>query len=353
MDKTIKNSHIGFLDLLNICACLAVILMHVNGAAYWHFDDSYTWKSGVVLGVLSTWAVPVFFMITGANLINYDAKYTTKIYFKKRFYKTVIPFLLWSIVPLLIWIYRGKLGDHITVYQIVDYIMNAKINETYWFFLPLFSAYLCIPVFTAIEKTRQKNIFKWLIVYAFVTITFFPVLARLIHGQMNWNGLLSAPIMGGFLLYVVMGYLLTHCWVLSFKKRLLIYMAGILGAGMKVYSGIYWSLAEGAINRELEGIMDFPCVFLSAAVFVFFQYEIFPITQKREKWQYYITYLSSFSFGVYLMHMWIVKNLPHDLLVAHFNSVPWRIISTLIVYAVCILLTVIIKKVPGLKRIIP
>lgn len=205
MENPGKAGRLPFLDLLNIFACFAVILMHTNGGAYWKFEDTDIWRSGVVVGALCNWAVPVFFMISGANLINYDERYTTRLYFKKRVAKTCIPFLLWSVVPLLIWVYRGKLGQDVSLMQMLNYIINTKVNETYWFFIPLFSAYLCIPVFTMIRKECQKKVFSWLVLYAFLSISLIPVILKVTGGPLKYNGFLSAPVMGGFLLFVLGG----------------------------------------------------------------------------------------------------------------------------------------------------
>lgn len=45
-------------------------------------------------------AVPVFFMLTGATLINYRKRYGTGTFFKKRLLKTLVPFIIWSIIGI-------------------------------------------------------------------------------------------------------------------------------------------------------------------------------------------------------------------------------------------------------------
>lgn len=48
--------------------------------------------------VIAHWAVPVFFMLTGANLMDYREKYSTSVYFKRRMTRIFLPFLFWSTV---------------------------------------------------------------------------------------------------------------------------------------------------------------------------------------------------------------------------------------------------------------
>ena len=90
-----------YIDFLRIFSMLSVIMLHVvadllrvkYGSVEWHF-------SNIITSVISV-AVPVFFMISGATLINYNKRYTTKQFFSKRFKRTVIPFLFFSAIPIL------------------------------------------------------------------------------------------------------------------------------------------------------------------------------------------------------------------------------------------------------------
>ncbi len=43
--------------------------MHCNGIVHF-YDNSRAWKESMVVETLCYWAVPVFFMITGATLWN-------------------------------------------------------------------------------------------------------------------------------------------------------------------------------------------------------------------------------------------------------------------------------------------
>ena len=64
-------------DALNVLACLSVIAMHCNGAVH-VFADTYVWRQSLLVDVLAYWAVPVFIMLSGATLMRYRERYTTK-----------------------------------------------------------------------------------------------------------------------------------------------------------------------------------------------------------------------------------------------------------------------------------
>ena len=66
---TTDKKRLYYIDVLNMLACLSVIFMHCNGIVHF-YDNSRAWKESMVVETLCYWAVPVFFMITGATLWN-------------------------------------------------------------------------------------------------------------------------------------------------------------------------------------------------------------------------------------------------------------------------------------------
>lgn len=86
INNTNKNSRIVYFDILNIIACLAVCYLHCNGGVH-SFSNTRFWKESLVIEVLCYFAVPIFIMLSGATLLKYKERYTTKQYFKKRIEK--------------------------------------------------------------------------------------------------------------------------------------------------------------------------------------------------------------------------------------------------------------------------
>jgi len=76
----------------NVCACLGVIILHTN-RIFWSFPSGHLWYTANFLETFFYWPVPVFFMISGASLIDYRERYSTKIFFEKRLQRTLIPCL--------------------------------------------------------------------------------------------------------------------------------------------------------------------------------------------------------------------------------------------------------------------
>lgn len=114
-----------YITLMNVIAAFSVVILHANGC-FWFFSKEKYWYIANVIDALFYYAVPLFFMITGVTLINYRDKYSTKKYFKKRFDKTVTPFVAWSIIGF-IYLYCNNLiiKDDISI----TYLLNGLFND--------------------------------------------------------------------------------------------------------------------------------------------------------------------------------------------------------------------------------
>ena len=82
-----RKQRILYLDVLNIFACFAVLMLHHNGIVHNYNVNSLAWKQALIFEVLFYWAVPIFFMLTGATLVSYREQYSTKVFFTKRFFE--------------------------------------------------------------------------------------------------------------------------------------------------------------------------------------------------------------------------------------------------------------------------
>lgn len=86
------QKRVAYFDLLNICAALAVVFLHCNGNVH-VFSDSLAWKQALIIEVCMYWAVPIFFMLSGANLMGYRENIPHPSFLRKGYY--VRRFLFW------------------------------------------------------------------------------------------------------------------------------------------------------------------------------------------------------------------------------------------------------------------
>ncbi len=156
------------LTFMQVVSALAVVTLHTNGC-FWDFSSTERyWLTANIIEGVCYFAVPIFFMITGITLIDYHDRYSTKIYLKKRIEKTLIPYIAWSFIGVIFLIVTKKvIPDSGTIKWVINGILTTGgIINIYWFFRPLFCAYLSIPLFAAVEKKRKNAYLGILCLYA-------------------------------------------------------------------------------------------------------------------------------------------------------------------------------------------
>lgn len=349
-----NKKYILYFDLLNIFACFAVVALHVNGAVH-TFAKTRNWVSCMFIEALFYFAVPVFFMLTGATLMNYRKRYDTGAFFKKRFFKTFVPFMIWSIIGICwsIFYTKGmKISDINTPAKFISAVINCKGMGIYWFFPALFSVYLTIPLFSLVDEDKRigkKGIFTYLILVYIVLNVLLPFVCRLTGIQ--WNSALNAVSCGGYVVWFLIGYLLANTDI-NKKFRMLIYILGLIGFFMYFYLTVQNSFKTGRFDKTYAGYMNIPAIFMGTAVFVLFKYGKWNLIDKHEKAVRFVRNLSSASFGVYLIHYYL-----KDFSIRHFGIDPrstlYRIVGTFIIYGLSVIIVRVIQKIPVIRKMVP
>ena len=323
--------------------------LHTNGC-FWEFSTGRYWFSANILESFWYFAVPVFFMISGATLMDYGKRYNLKVYFKKRIHKTGIPFLFWCLVGLVFKLVTDQSfhAKDITLSNLWDGIVGTSYVPIYWFFIPLFVCYLCIPLFAAVpqEKRKRKRLFMYLVGLDFVCNSLAPFLIQVFHLTIKWPFHIEA--MGGYLIYILLGYLLSR-FDLPTRYRYLLYVLGILGLLAHIMGTYELSMVAGKIIQTYKGYLNVPCLFYSAAVFIFFKIHSCRIMNKMGG---IIRFLKDYTFAVYMLH-WFVMTIWIRVGHIHTHALGYRMLGPIAIGFVCILVTMVIRKLPYGRRILP
>lgn len=231
------NGRVLYYDLLNIAATVAVVYLHCNGIVH-TYSDGVEWSTALIVEVLFYWAVPVFFMLTGAKTLGYRAKRDTESFLFGRFVRIFAPFLFWSAVIFFIrfsgFLLPANPEIPFTIKGFVDALMTNRIEPTYWFFFAMFGVTLSIPVLSLL--TSNKKTLWYMVGCSFVFTSLFPYLFAFFG--FSWNGDISISVAPSYVAYVVLGWLLADEG-LSLTRRQLrtIYVCGggVLAAPLCVY----------------------------------------------------------------------------------------------------------------------
>ena len=357
--RSLENVHTGdfltnrivYLDLLNVLAIVAVIAMHCNGLVHGN-PMTRSWNTSLVVECICYFAVPIFFMISGANLMKYRERYSTKVFFKKRVIKVLIPFLFWAIIMFLWKIFIIKSININTVnspLKILNAFFSNKEEATYYFMFEILGIYLILPLFSMLAKESNKRVLYFTVGLYFIFNATVPNICKLL--KVNWNTSLGVPI-SGYAMYLILGYLLSET-KLTKKQKVVLYIGAIIGLIYRYITTFILSKNAGVVTKTTWGYSSWHCILLTMSVFMVVKdTNICKRISENQKISNILASISGCSFGIYLIHM-IVKY--YYVQILHINTAVWhfRTLGVIAIYVISLIIVMIIKKVPILKKIVP
>ena len=349
---------------MNVIAAISVVILHAN-VSFWLDKSKPYWAVSNVIESVFYFAVPVFFMLSGATLIDYQDRYSTKDFFKKRFKKAVIPFLAWSVVGLL-WAYRKELwamllgeankGLDWTFLSVTDGIVNTKFRDIYWFFIPLFCIYLVIPLFASVKKERRVKVFTYIIGIALVINFAVPFGLSLLkhYADIDFGWTYNIYVGFEYLYYVLVGYVI-HKREFRLRYRLIIYAVALAGLAAHIL-GTYFETKAASYSYVVtlyKGYYNLPCVLYSTGIFLLVKQLAGRI--KSPKVIKVFSYLQGYTFPIYLIHRYFLDVFEENLKFVHIEraSLLYVISATVLALILSILTTMLLRKIPVLRNIVP
>lgn len=325
---------------------MAVIFLHCNGV-FWEHPKGRLWITANVIEVAFYWAVPIFFMNIGITSLNYRKKYTTKEFLLRRFRKTAIPFVAWSFIGLILNMLVHNEFRILGIKELISGLINTEWVGIYWFFIPLFAVYLSIPVISSISEEKRIKIFWYMIVVGTMCNIVFPFLFSLL--DITYNESMMFRVAGGYVIYVLIGYNIHHCKIKN-KHIFMALIAILFGFFLQFVGTIYFTPEDGEINKLFKGSLNVPAYIMSVGVFVVGKFIGEKLTQ--QKIQKMIYFLSQYTFGIYLIHIFLIGIIPH---ICGINtcSILWRTIGAILVFGISCFCCMIKKKISFLRWLMP
>lgn len=368
------SSRIPWLDNIRVLACILVIVSHIVGQffvtpPFAPGNSTFAW--GSLYTVLVRISIPLFFMISGSLLL--PVAESTGTFLKKRFLRVLAPFFVWSILYTVFpWCYETLTGDSFkTIFPLsratadlpslwvnlalIPFKFNVGIHL--WYVYVLMGLYLFAPIISPwIEKAGKKEFLYFLSLWG-ITL-FFPYIQLAYPsflGKCPWNEYGTLHSFSGYLGYMILGCFLrkyysrpsfgrtalwaTPCLIASFFFTLYFYRLSTMEA--QASSGIYINFAS--INVAL----------MAVCVFTLFQAN--PEFPAQGKWRTALSDFSRMSFGIYLVHFFLVGSIYHLFLKWHWLDIPTAVSIPLLTIATCLASYLVIKLLsllPGSKYLI-
>ena len=150
----------ALIDWLRALAILMVITVHTWSLA--RVDAEIHPVLATIYGMFCRWGVPLFVMISGALQLSAPIQ-SIGTFYKKRYTRILIPFLIWSMVVYVLSIFAGKYDAIHSISQAlqyyIPYMLTNRINEAYWFIGLIVALYAITPFLQrALQSCSRKEL---------------------------------------------------------------------------------------------------------------------------------------------------------------------------------------------------
>lgn len=267
-------------DIMRVCACLMVIFTHSP-------IPREGWN-GAFLSGLSYFCAPcigIFIMVSGALLLNkqYAEGFDTKTFLQKRASRVVWPTVIWTVIGLTL-SYCG--------------IRNSE-NAILWFMYTIVGLYLLTPILYRWISIAKKQEVEFYLFLWFVSLC-YPYLKSLTHlneGDTSW-----IYYFHGFVGYFILGYYLSKYELSRAMSIGLLLAFSLFSIALPILSYV-WDLKVHFYSWFW---------YLSASVVlqcIIWWMLIKKISNCFERGRNVIVFLSRQSFGIYLVHILVLRNI--------------------------------------------
>ncbi|MDO4467897.1 MAG: acyltransferase family protein [Bacillota bacterium] len=326
------------LDFLRVLSMCLVVVIHVSNyycRAFAHISHS-SFFIALCFSALAKAAVPIFFMISGALMLSkpYEAKKH-----RDRTLKLFITLVLFTIVYYF-WdaYYLGLKVDDIT-----SLLFNPR-REMLWFLYVIICLYISVPYIKLITDHMDKHLEKLFIQQWLFFNGFVYVLRFFIETKPKY----FVPVISGtyYLGYFVIGYLIIkYKDKIDYKKYNVYYILSILfGVAILVSLSYFDSLAQGEYIEKYLNYKNLFTNIISISAFLLLYGNI------KDKKYSIISFLSPYSFGVYLIHGMVMNVvMRHNAYQSH-SPIYMILLASLCILLITVPIVYLLKKIPFIKN---
>ena len=343
------------LEVMRILAIVFVILNHtgIYGSILFaeYSPDTIQYWIYLAVSIFEKMAVPLFFSISGAIMLNRSNEPMTKLCHK--IIKMIGILLLFSFIYYIIDRINGKL---LSISEALKIIYSDTIRDPLWF-LYLYIGYLIILPFLRI---LVQNMSKLHFMYMFALAVFFnglPVIEYLScsdgitineHLRIEW-------LSNWAVLYPCLGFYLQHKVKYESIHKMLPYIwtINIVAIILSAYMSYKHSMIEGYSSESFHrNFLIFNC----AAIYISVRW-IFERRSINLPCTCLIRSVGRCTFGIYLLHLFFMGKfffipIMEKLQASALNDMICVFIVTLFIVLLSYAITLILSKIPIVKKIV-
>ena len=363
MSRSIEQKTVYlYLEALRVISALAVIVVHVSGANWFRIEiGSADWVVQSFFNLGGRFSVCVFCMISGALLLRPREESRYREILTRHVRRILLCLLAWILIYAVIY----TLMNHEDGRQFISRLF--KLPTHLWYLQMLIGLYLALPVLQYIARNRAvtRCLIWLLIVIGTVQLVsgvtgFFDTMSGESFAFTMWKSFLGNLVnlnyafVPGYLGFFLLGHYI-HEYGLGVWHRRAVHAAIpalLLSAVLTVWLSKLTGKYVYSFMLETNPLL----ALASAGIFAFFRGEGDAPREEpaATRLQRLTAWLGGNTFGVYLIHyaVWDILAQRFHFDVASYPAIFSVPFNSLLIFGISLALTVLLKKIPGVRRIL-
>lgn len=351
MNKTNESpKRIYSFDLIRVIAALAVVMIHLSVSFVSEYpDDTIEFTLGNIFDSLSRIGVPLFFMVSGALMLNEKKTVTICSILKKNVLNIFLLLVIWSAIYAVLFycVYPIMQGQPIIIKDLIDTFVFGYIHM--WYLFAAIGLYLVTPILRCFVKKDNSKMVLYCIILSCLLVFLIPLLSvfssqiAFLDYVKSYINKFSIGFLAGPVTYYLLGWYIVN---VGFCKhaRLVLYVAGIISAILTIV------ITQANPNEMSNTYSNTNILILIYSVATFdFIYNNYKGNEKSNK---LIKFLSDLSFGVYMMHIIVLHIITKMFFPYNGNAFVYIVLVWICIFLISCLLTYIANKIPIIKKLV-
>ena len=288
-----KDAETGYLDVLRVFACIAVIVFHVFSNIVTFYSSSLSAFEKYICVILQNiwrWHVPTFVMISGVLFLNKEKEISIKKLFQRYIFRITLALIIFGIPFAFMEIffdshYRFNIGQIGTA---VLNVFRGKLWDHMWYLYMIIGLYIVLPLFKIFVNYTDKKTLEYVLLILFIFTSIIPTLQYIFPYKLG----IYIPINSVFVFYLLLGHYI-HQYNLSIKNTI-IYLMGIIYILYMVLISLNKNFVIGGDIIGLYGNISPLVVMITFCIFCYIRQNV---CSNRV-----YEFISPLTFGMYLIH---------------------------------------------------
>lgn len=332
--KSEEKNRILYLDIIRIVACIMVITQHAP------MPEIGT--NSMLLSATSFLTYPcigLFFMVSGALLL--PVKQASSVFYRRRLTKVAIPTIVWTLLYLLLDLLKGNYPIIYILKSIVSIPLMPGV-PAFWFIYVLIGLYLFAPIISPwLEKTAKSEIRLFLVLWGISLL--IPVLNGYMNIPYGYYSVLC--YFSGYLGYFVLGYYLRN-----YQKEVSLFSTlFLIGIPILAYAICkYYNMKSDFNTYYYLSIFSAP---MTMGWFLLLKklFENVDLMRGNDL----ISSLSNACFGIYLVHLLVMRNILWEIdVLSSYGGFLQIVLTSLLTLFFSYIIVYLLSKLPFSKYLI-